>query len=302
LLSKAYQFKDFFLALNYKPSSSFECIPDLIKQLFEDKLCINAPFAQLIEQPILLAYALAISSTKDSGSITPPWLLHTFPTLNEILYRLRVHRCKDDSCNYCQRVLSPQKALQKYFRYEDFRKFEGDGEISLQEKVVRCALNNQSLLAIFPTGGGKSLTFQLPALMIGEANRALTVVISPLQSLMKDQVDVLLKRFEVTCAVTINGMLSPLERSEALERVASGGAHILYISPEALRSKTIFELLLNRSIARFVIDEAHCFSSWGQDFRVDYLYIGEFLEKLQKKRICPDLFQSLVLQPQQNLL
>lgn len=283
LLSHTDLFKAFFQAINYRANSPDEQLIALIKEQFEAKLCINAPFTQLIaKHPIQLAYAFAIISTKEADSIIPPWLLHKFPTLSETIHRLRLHRCKDEHCQYCYHNLDPRKALKRFFKYDDFRRFTTDEEISMQEKVVRSALNNQSLLAIFPTGGGKSLTFQLPALMIGEANRALSVVISPLQSLMKDQVDVLLKRFEVTSAVTINGMLSPLERSEAIERVASGEAHILYIAPEALRSKVIFDLLLNRSIARFVIDEAHCFSSWGHDFRVDYLYIGEFIGELQR--------------------
>jgi ATP-dependent DNA helicase RecQ len=120
--------------------------------------------------------------------------------------------------------------------------------------------------------------------MQGEANRSLTVVISPLQSLMKDQVDVLEKRHGITAAVTINGMLSPLERMEAFERVEQGGANLLYISPESLRSKSIVNLLKGRLINRIVIDEAHCLSAWGQDFRVDYLYIGRFIKKLQQEK------------------
>ncbi|GAA4736471.1 RecQ family ATP-dependent DNA helicase [Flavisolibacter ginsenosidimutans] len=100
---------------------------------------------------------------------------------------------------------------------------------------------------------------------------------------MKDQVDNL-ERKGITDAVTINGLLDPIERSKAIERVAEGSASILYISPESLRSVTIERLLLGRKIARFVIDEAHCFSSWGQDFRVDYLYIGDFIKSLQKNK------------------
>ena len=115
------------------------------------------------------------------------------------------------------------------------------------------------------------------------SERALTVVISPLQSLMKDQVDNLEKR-GIAEAVTINGLLSPVERKEAIERVESGIASILYISPESLRSVTIERLFLSRNIDRFVIDEAHCFSAWGQDFRVDYLYIGDFIRELQEKK------------------
>src|SRR5690554_7881661 len=100
---------------------------------------------------------------------------------------------------------------------------------------------------------------------------------------MKDQVDNLEKN-TITTAVTINGMLDPIERRKAFERVADGRATLLYISPESLRSKTIEHLLLGRNVVRFVIDEAHCFSAWGQDFRVDYLYIGEFIKNLQDKK------------------
>ena len=153
----------------------------------------------------------------------------------------------------------------------------------MQYDAVRAAIYNKSILVIFPTGGGKSLTFQLPALMSGESNKGLTIVISPLQSLMKDQVDNLEKK-GITDVVTINGLLDPIERSKSIERVRDGSASILYIAPESLRSNTIEKLLLDRRIERFVIDEAHCFSSWGQDFRVDYLYIGDFIKNLQEKK------------------
>ena len=113
------------------------------------------------------------------------------------------------------------------------------------------------------------------------------MVISPLQSLMKDQVDNLEKK-GIADAVTINGLLSPIERAEAFERVESGLASIIYISPESLRSRTIERLFMSRNITRFVIDEAHCFSAWGQDFRVDYLYIGDFIRELQEKKHLKD--------------
>ena len=119
--------------------------------------------------------------------------------------------------------------------------------------------------------------------MAGENAKGLTVVISPLQSLMKDQVDHLAQR-GIADAVTINGLLSAVERAEAIERVQNGIASLLYISPESLRSRTIEKLLLSRNVVRFVIDEAHCFSAWGQDFRVDYLYIGDFIRQLQEKK------------------
>src|SRR5690606_6436769 len=152
-----------------------------------------------------------------------------------------------------------------------------------QENAVKAAIDNKSILAVFPTGGGKSITFQVPALISGEASKGLTIVISPLQSLMKDQVDNL-EKAGITDAVTINGLLDPIERAKSFERVEDGSASILYISPESLRSRTIERLILGRNVVRFVIDEAHCFSSWGQDFRVDYMYIGDFIRKIQEKK------------------
>lgn len=121
--------------------------------------------------------------------------------------------------------------------------------------------------------------------MAGRNEKGLTVIISPLQSLMQDQV-YNLEKINITDAVTINGLLDPIERADAIRRVEEGEAKLLYIAPESLRSKTIERLLLGRNIVRFVIDEAHCFSAWGQDFRVDYLYIGEFIRKIcQKKQL-----------------
>ena len=173
-------------------------------------------------------------------------------------------------CTYCNKALDIHKNLKRFFGFESFRTYAGE---PLQEKAAQAAVDNKSLLAIFPTGGGKSVTFQLPALMSGVNSKGLTVVISPLQSLMKDQVDNL-EKIGIVDAVTINGLLDPIERAKAIERVEDGSASILYISPESLRSRTIERLLLGRNVVRFVIDEAHCFSAWGQDFRVDYLYIG----------------------------
>src|SRR5690606_23102356 len=143
--------------------------------------------------------------------------------------------------------------------------------------------HKKSFVAVFPTGGGKSLTFQLPALMRGAATKDLTVVISPLISLMKDQVDNLKERFGITRAVAINGLLSPLERQEAVEMVSEGRADMLYRSPESLSSPSIYRLILTRSIGRIVIDEAHCFSSWGQGFRVDCMFIADFIKEIEEE-------------------
>jgi ATP-dependent DNA helicase RecQ len=201
-----------------------------IKDRFKERLCSNCDFKGLIkENPLELAYALALFTTDGFDSVSPPWLVHQYPGILQVFHQLRYNRCKNVNCTYCRTNLDATAALKRIFDFDHFRQFEGDAEKPLQEQAVNAALNNHSFLAIFPTGGGKSLTFQLPALMKGEACRSLTVVISPLQSLMKDQVDILKERHDRTDAVAICGLLSPLERAEAVKKVESGGAHILYI-------------------------------------------------------------------------
>lgn len=287
LLGKDVHFHGFFHYTGFTPKvfTFFSRLrQDDVKDILDGKVCMNADFDEMIKDcPVELAYAVAIIGTDDKYSITPPWVLANYPKVENIVYRLRNSPCKDPACVYCNEHLDAHKALKRWFGYDAFRKFDGE---SLQEDAVEAAISGKSLLAIFPTGGGKSLTFQLPALIAGETSKALTVVISPLQSLMKDQVENLAAK-GISDAVYINGMLSPVERAEALERVRSGIASILYIAPEQLRSKTIEKILLSRTIARFVIDEAHCFSAWGQDFRIEYMHIGDFINQLQKEKGIP---------------
>lgn len=272
------EFVGFFDYVNFKPYNAD--LPTLIHHTFEEKLCANADLGPLIRHyPVELAYALAWIRADDPYSLTPPWLLHNFPKIENVLKYLRNTRC-EQGCAYCKTVLNIHKELKRRFGYDSFRTYKGE---ALQEQAAQAAVDGKSLLAVFPTGGGKSITFQLPALMAGNTVHGLTVVISPLQSLMKDQVDNL-NQAGITEAVTVNGLLDPIERANALERVANGSATLLYISPEQLRSCTIEKLLVSRNIARFVIDEAHCFSAWGQDFRVDYLHIGDFIRALQKQK------------------
>lgn len=251
-----------------------------IHTAYDGRICRHADLAAIIEQqPVELAFALALISTTERNSITPPWVLHNYPNVENVVHRLRHTRCAE-GCGYCSKYLDAHYNLKYFFGYDQFRTYEGE---PLQENAVKAAVDSKSLLAIFPTGGGKSLTFQLPALMEARSVHGITVVISPLQSLMKDQVDNLAER-GITDAVTINGLLDPISRSLAIERVQSGDASLLYIAPEMLRSKTIEKILMARHVVRFVVDEAHCFSSWGQDFRVDYLYIGKFISEYQKRK------------------
>lgn len=259
-----------------------EGIPDLIRELYAGRICQHADLDTLIRQyPCGLAYALALIDTTDYRSVTPGWVLHNYPEVEFIIKLLRHTNCHE-GCDYCHTQLDVLHNLKVFFGYERFRTYEGE---PLQERAARAAVEGKSLLAIFPTGGGKSLTFQLPALMAGRSVHGLTVVISPLQSLMKDQVDNLADK-GITDAVTINGMSDPITRALSIQRVQDGDASLLYISPEMLRSKTIERILFARHVVRFVIDEAHCFSAWGQDFRVDYLYIGKFIRKYQQQKSC----------------
>ncbi|MGI6782339.1 MAG: RecQ family ATP-dependent DNA helicase [Acholeplasmataceae bacterium] len=275
LLGKDKRYDGFFKYLKYR-KSTWNLIKT-IRDYFKGFICENADIKEIIkDNPIELAYALSIIKyTNDS--ILPPWVNYRYPKTQNILHRLRNINC--GSCDYCQTNLNEQKALNDFFGYEDFRKFSGR---DIQREAVRDAINDESLLVVFPTGGGKSLTFQLPALIEGRSIGGLTVVISPLQALMKDQIDNLEKKHSITSAITINGLLSPIERKKAYQYLEDGTAHILYISPEMLRSRSIETMLKKRNVVRFVIDEAHCFSTWGQDFRIDYQYIGKFIKKLNE--------------------
>ena len=279
LLNDIAEFGGFFKYVGYDID-----IQDVVLEIFDvfkGKICRNSHLTSIvIEHPVELAYALALISTGDSASVTPPWLINNFPYIENVLKLLCNTPCHDSNCEYCNSKLDAHNGLKSVFGFDEFRTYDGE---PLQENAVKSAIDGDSILAIFPTGGGKSLTFQLPAIMSGRAVHGLTVVISPLQSLMKDQVDNLAER-GISEAVTINGLLDPISRADAFERVANGSATLLYISPEMLRSKTIEKLLVSRNVVRFVIDEAHCFSAWGHDFRVDYMYIGDFIRNLQEKK------------------
>lgn len=277
LLHDKEQFSGFFTYVNVNPSNN---VKNDIKEELYGKVCHNADISMMIKSyPIELAYALALIRINDRYSITPPWVHKKYPQIENVMKLLRNTPCPQ-GCEYCSGMFDARQRLKSIFGYDSFRTYDGE---PLQEKAAEAAVHGKSLLAIFPTGGGKSITFQLPAFIAGDTARGLTVVISPLQSLMKDQVDNL-EKLGIADAVTINGLLSSIERADAIERVANGLASILYLSPESLRSKSIEKLLLSRNVVRFVIDEAHCFSAWGQDFRVDYMYIGDFIRKLQEKK------------------
>ena len=167
--------------------------------------------------------------------------------------------------------MTAREALKTYFGYDDFR--------PLQEEIVQSVLDGRDTLALMPTGGGKSLCFQVPTMVMG----GLCLVITPLIALMKDQVENLRKR-DIRAAAIYTGM-SYEQQKTALDNCMWGPYHFLYVSPERLESQEFRERLARLPICLIAVDEAHCISQWGYDFRPSYLKIAE-IRDLVARRAC----------------
>ena len=173
-----------------------------------------------------------------------------------------------------QQAMMKQQALrmlETYFGYTSFR--------PAQEAPIASLLRNEDVIGIMPTGAGKSICFQIPAL----CKAGLTIVFSPLISLMKDQVDGLL--VQNIPAALINSTLTQAEFNKTMYEVRSGKIKLLYIAPERLGSNFFCNVLRALPIAQVIVDEAHCISEWGHDFRPSYRLIGEWLNSLPKRPI-----------------
>ena len=291
----------FFETLRGSPRPGFAEARDAIRTCLAGLACevqAHRLLAEAAEHGWPLAYALAWLSVSGGNSVMPPWVRHQFPEAGQLVRRLRDEACADRGCSWCQDRHNASRELKRFFGFDDFRPEPADDDgHPLQQLIVEAAMQSRNVLAILPTGTGKSLCYQIPALSRYDKTGALTVVISPLVALMADQVAGL-QRLGITSCVTINGLLSMPERAEALERVRLGDAAIVLISPEQLRSVAMRRALQQREIGAWVLDEAHCLSKWGHDFRPDYRYVGRFInEQARKSRVPPVLCLTATAKP-----
>lgn len=267
---------------------------DRFKSLCTGKVCATA-FNQVVraylpdpEKRPALAYCLAWLRVADGNSVLPPWVRLQFPDVAPILGQLRDIYCARQGCAYCAETHNPVQQLQRFFGFGAFRADPvADDGGSLQQQIVQAAMSDKPVFAVLPTGGGKSLCFQLPALVRYQRRGVLTIVISPLQALMKDQVDNLRAKTGAPNAAALYGLLTAPERGEVLNGIQMGDIAVLYVSPEQLRNRSFQNAIAYREIGCWVFDEAHCLSKWGHDFRPDYLYAGRFIRDFAARQRGP---------------
>ena len=166
---------------------------------------------------------------------------------------------------------NPHSILKKVFGYDSFRPG--------QEEIVSRLLAGQDVLAVMPTGAGKSICYQVPALLLP----GITIVVSPLVSLMKDQVGALVQAG--VAAAFLNNSLTDNQKALMLHRAREGWYKIIYVAPERLEMPGFQRFAQERQISMVTVDEAHCISQWGQDFRPSYLRIKEFVDSLPSRPV-----------------
>ena len=291
----------FFEALRRSPRPSEAEGRRAVRERLDGVACatqVRRVIASDTEHGWSLAYSLAWLSVCGGNSVMPPWVRHQFPEAGKLVRRLRDTACADPACSWCRSRHDARGELKRFFDFDGYRSEPSDEHgRPLQQAIVEAAMGGEHVLGILPTGTGKSICYQVPALSRYDKTGALSVVISPLVALMADQVAGLEAK-GITSCVAISGMLTMPERADALERLRLGDAAIVLCSPEQLRSVSLRRALAQREIGAWVLDEAHCLSKWGHDFRPDYRYVGRFIrERAQDGAIPPVLCLTATAKP-----
>ena len=294
-------FDRFFSALRRSRRPSDEEAHQAIEARLEGNAClthVREVVSDAVGAGWALAYALAWLSVAGANSVMPPWVRHQFPEAGRLVRRLRDTRCEDASCRWCRERHDAGKELARWFGYPGFRpepscddgrphaaghRRGGDG----RRTRVGDSAHRHRKVPLLPDSGA------LPLRQDGCPHGGDLALVA----LMADQVAGLEVRGIGSC-IAINGLLSLPERSDALDRVRLGDAGILIISPEQLRNRSLRRVLNQREIGAWVLDEAHCLSKWGHDFRPDYRYVGRFIrEKSEPESVSPVLCLTATAKP-----